>query len=142
MLVIDDERDILEGMSHVLERWGCLTSPVSSLAEALDVLPGAPDLIGRRLPAARSPHPASRRSRRCARPFDEPIPALLVTGETEPDRLRSADAANLEVLHKPVDPDRLKAAIDRQLQARRAASAVLATTVPRDALRDSPSDAP
>jgi len=41
---------------------------------------------------------------------------VLVTGDTDPARLRDADSALLEVLHKPIDPARLRRAVERQLR--------------------------
>lgn len=37
------------------------------------------------------------------------IPALLITGDTEPARLQEAQECGLELLHKPVKPARLRA---------------------------------
>ena len=44
--------------------------------------------------------------------YNEDIPAILLTGETAPDRLRTAAESGLFVLHKPVDEGALHAAID------------------------------
>jgi DNA-binding response OmpR family regulator len=38
-------------------------------------------------------------------------PALLITGDTAPDRLRAAHQTGLALLHKPVAPARLRAAV-------------------------------
>jgi CheY-like chemotaxis protein len=46
------------------------------------------------------------------------VPALLITGDTEPARLREAEAACLELLHKPVHPARLRAWLQRIALAR------------------------
>jgi CheY-like chemotaxis protein len=35
------------------------------------------------------------------------LPALLITGDTAPERLREAVASGLPLLHKPVSPSRL-----------------------------------
>jgi hypothetical protein len=35
------------------------------------------------------------------------LPALLITGDTAPDRLREALSSNIPLLHKPVSPDQL-----------------------------------
>ena len=39
------------------------------------------------------------------------IPAMLITGDTAPDRLAEAQASRLLLLHKPVSNGRLRAAI-------------------------------
>jgi len=35
------------------------------------------------------------------------LPALLITGDTAPERLREAVGSGLPLLHKPVSPSRL-----------------------------------
>jgi CheY-like chemotaxis protein len=42
---------------------------------------------------------------------NEPIPAILITGDTAPDRLAEAKASGLLLLHKPVPNGKLRAAI-------------------------------
>jgi two-component system, sensor histidine kinase len=43
--------------------------------------------------------------------FNNDIPALLITGDTAPERLREIDAGNIPVLHKPLDEQILRAAL-------------------------------
>ena len=43
--------------------------------------------------------------------YDEAIPAILITGDTAPDRLTEAKASGLLLMHKPVPNGRLRAAI-------------------------------
>ena len=43
--------------------------------------------------------------------FNEDIPALLITGDTAPDRLLEAQASGFFLLHKPVANSKLRAAI-------------------------------
>jgi len=44
-----------------------------------------------------------------------PIPALVVTGDTAPDRLREVQASGYPLLHKPVTAPRLRAAMQELL---------------------------
>jgi CheY-like chemotaxis protein len=46
------------------------------------------------------------------------VPALVITGDTAPDRLREAQESGYPLLHKPVLPARLRSAM-RQLMERR-----------------------
>ena len=48
--------------------------------------------------------------------FNADIPSLLVTGDTAPDRLRDAEASGLPILHKPVNPARLRTLIANLLR--------------------------
>ena len=50
--------------------------------------------------------------------FNFDIPALLVTGDTAPDRLRDAEASGLPILHKPVNPAKLRTLIANLLRER------------------------
>jgi len=43
--------------------------------------------------------------------YNQDIPAVLITGDTAPDRLAEARASQLILLHKPVSNSKLRAAI-------------------------------
>jgi DNA-binding NarL/FixJ family response regulator len=45
------------------------------------------------------------------------LPALLISGDTAPERLREASAAGLRLLHKPVPLDVLVQALRDELAA-------------------------
>jgi CheY-like chemotaxis protein len=84
-----------------------------SSAEAIDLLatcPARPDLIisDFRLRDGENGIAAVERLRS---EYNEPIPAMLITGDTAPDRLGEAQASGLLLLHKPVPNSRLRAAI-------------------------------
>ncbi len=44
------------------------------------------------------------------------VPAIIITGDTAADRLRTAHAAGTALLHKPVEPQALQEAIDALLR--------------------------
>jgi len=44
--------------------------------------------------------------------FESIIPAILITGDTAPDRLREAAASGCFLMHKPISNARLRAAIN------------------------------
>ena len=48
------------------------------------------------------------------------LPALLITGDTAPERLRDAHASGLLLLHKPVAAADLRRALSAALAARQA----------------------
>jgi len=124
ILVIDDERTILEGLTVVLSNWGAEVLPAQTRAEALamaDAWEQPPDVVisdlllqggdnGLDVIAALERHP---------RGIGAGTARLLVTGETKPDRLREVASAGITVLYKPVSPRVLRQAI----QAQRAAAA-------------------
>jgi signal transduction histidine kinase len=116
ILVIDDERTILEGLSVVLTNWGAEVLAAQTRAEALalaDAWPRPPDVVvsdlllqggdnGLDVIAALERHP---------RGIGAATARLLVTGETKPDRLREVAEAGIAVLYKPVSPRVLRQAI-------------------------------
>lgn len=117
ILVIDDESDIRNAMQRLLSRWGGAVVVAESLEDAFDrmnELQAAPDLIlsDLRLRDGASGIDAidSLRSR-----FGESIPGILITGETAPAQIGRARNSGYDLLQKPVQPVRLRSAIQRHL---------------------------
>lgn len=111
VLVIDDQATVLEGMQALLGRWGCKVLVADSEAAAVAVIAQAQcksELIiaDYRLRADRTGSQAIDRIRRqCG----ETIPALIITGDTDPERLRETQASGHMLMNKPVPPARLRA---------------------------------
>lgn len=113
VLVIDDEASIREAMRSVLQGWGCRVLCADSVEQALARLTdGAPrpDLLlsDYRLRERASGIDAIRAVRQA---LGEEIPALLISGDTAPEVLRIASAFGCPLLHKPVPPAKLRAAM-------------------------------
>jgi signal transduction histidine kinase/CheY-like chemotaxis protein len=113
VLVVDDERDILEGTRVLLESWGALPILAESEADAAALLRGggaAPDLVivDFRLRDGVTGDQALHQLRAC---LGRPVPAIIVTGDTAPARLKEAAAAGFLLLHKPVKPAKLRLAM-------------------------------
>jgi len=120
VLVIDDERTILEGLQVVLSNWGAEVMAAQSRGEALALAAAwdrPPDVVlsdlllqggdnGLDVLAALERHPNG---------IGPATARLLVTGETKPDRLREVANAGVTVLYKPVSPKVLRQAIMAQL---------------------------
>jgi signal transduction histidine kinase/CheY-like chemotaxis protein len=108
VLVIDDELSVRVGMRVLLESWGCRVAACSCLAEAQPLLDDALDVdlivADFRLPRHENGIETVRRLRE--RLGD--VPALMVSGDTGPERLREAQASGLPFLHKPVSPEKLR----------------------------------
>ncbi len=51
--------------------------------------------------------------------YNDDIPAVLVTGDTAPDRLRDAQESGLILLHKPVANIKLRATVGNLMRAPR-----------------------
>jgi CheY-like chemotaxis protein len=43
--------------------------------------------------------------------LDHPVPGIILTGDTAPERIREAVATGCRLLHKPFTPDRLREAL-------------------------------
>ena len=119
ILVIDDEATILEGMDWLLQSWGVETRTAESADQALRHLDDgfAPDLViaDLRLREGKSGIEAIRSIRK--RYLGRWAPsALLITGESCPQRLREAARMKLPMLSKPVSPAQLQQAIVDHLQ--------------------------
>ena len=120
VVVIDDELAIREAMTAVLGGWGHETVAAASAAEALERLADhaeRPDIVicDYRLRDEETGIAAIAKVRRA---YDAAIPAMLITGDTAPDRLAEARASGLPLLHKPVPNGRLRAAIANLASAR------------------------
>jgi PAS domain S-box-containing protein len=115
ILVIDDEVTILRGLKVVLESWGYVVITATSEAEAMILLeeqPYGPDLIvaDYRLRLGRTGIQAIRNIR--VRYGNRSIPSILITGDTDPDRLQEAEASGYRLLHKPVAPPLLRSVLE------------------------------
>ena len=114
VLVLDDEAPVREAMSALLSSLGCEVTAVSGTREAmLQSLTHRPDIVLSDL-RLRAPDDglSAVRSLRNALPG---LPAVLISGDTAPERLREARAAGLILLHKPVQEAQLVAAIKAAL---------------------------
>lgn len=117
VLVLDDERSVRQGMRILLEELGCRYLEASCGAEALQqAREHRPDVIlaDLRLRGGETGIAAIRRV------VDAigPTPALLISGDTAPDRLQEAKRAGIRLLHKPVGLPTLEAELSRLLEAR------------------------
>jgi CheY-like chemotaxis protein len=113
ILVVDDELMVQQAMSSLLKSWGSDVIVASSGAEMLERIaacPAAPDLIlcDYRLPGEENGIDVIKRLQA---EFNEDIPAILITGDTAPDRLQQAHDSGFVVLAKPVANSKLRAAI-------------------------------
>jgi two-component system, sensor histidine kinase len=118
VLVIDDEAAVQEGMAALLRKWKCDVLTAGSGAEMMTKLVAVqrlPDLIvsDYRLRGTENGIQVVEMLRS---EFNVDIPALLVTGDTAPDRLRDAEASGLPILHKPLNPARLRTLITNLLR--------------------------
>ncbi|MCE5182146.1 MAG: response regulator [Betaproteobacteria bacterium] len=107
VLVIDDDAIVRASMHLMLRGWGCECDMAESIEEALELARvRAPDLVisDYRLREQRTGLEAIVALRVL---LGSRLPAMLITGDTAPDRLREAQGSGILLLHKPVTPELL-----------------------------------
>lgn len=107
VLVIDDDESVRTGMQHLLHDWGCECDTAENIEAALLLARANPPQLlisDYRLREQRTGAEAITALRAA---IDERLPALLITGDTAPERLRAARASGVLLLHKPVSPGQL-----------------------------------
>ncbi|OYU26485.1 MAG: hypothetical protein CFE41_15625 [Burkholderiales bacterium PBB2] len=114
VLVLDDEAPVREAMRALLSSHGCEVTTTGSTREALlKCMSRRPDIVLTDFRLRDGDDGISAlHTLRNALPG---LPAVLITGDTAPERLREAHAAGLVLLHKPVLEDQLIAAIHQAL---------------------------
>lgn len=119
VLVIDDERAILEGMEKMLQRWGCDVLLAESEGDALIQLQqhsGDIDIIivDYRLRDERLGTDAAAAIRQAV--SDQHLPVIVVTGDTGPDQLIKVQQEGYHLLHKPVAAVRIRTLMQNLLR--------------------------
>lgn len=114
ILVVEDDPVQRAGMQLLLESWGHRVLTAVDGPAALDALRGAPrfpDVIlsDFRLPGALTGADTITRAGELA---GHPIPGIILTGDTAPERIREAVAVGCRLLHKPFAPDVLHDALN------------------------------
>jgi signal transduction histidine kinase/ActR/RegA family two-component response regulator len=118
VLVIDDDESVRTGMRQLLSSWGCACDVADSIEEAqAQARAHRPGLVisDYRLRELRTGAEAIAALRA---EFGANLPALLITGDTAPQRLREARATGVPLLHKPVLPSQLYRAMTAVLNGR------------------------
>lgn len=117
VLVIDDDPSVRKSMQHVLTAWGCQVLSAESEDDAIAIthqLPESLDLIiaDYRL---RDDKTGTEAIERICDELNETVPAIIVTGDTSPERLKQLTNSGFPVLHKPVSAAAMRSAIQRQV---------------------------
>jgi len=118
MMVIEDNPTIRKGLELLLNSWNCEAVGAESGEEALalgeregwrfDVI-----IADHRLGAGMS---GTQTAIEIGKRAGRPIPTLIVTGDTAPERISEVHASGFEMMHKPVTPDELARRMARLLR--------------------------
>ncbi len=108
VLVIDDEAEVRKAVESLLSEWGYAVIVAASAEAALNNLHTAPDVIiaDYRL---RENLTGVDAIRAVQSKWGSDIPALIITGDTGPEQLSTVNKSGFSLLHKPVQPGRLRA---------------------------------
>ena len=117
VLVIEDDVRAQAAMQALLTQWGCTALIAATAGEALAAVGGGatPDIIladyrlGDGITGVQVVHALGDQALG--------LPVILITGDTDPQRLREAQASGYQLLHKPVKAAELRAVIEKLLEA-------------------------
>ncbi|CAB5685464.1 Sensory/regulatory protein RpfC [Delftia tsuruhatensis] len=120
ILVIDDDEAVRQGMQSLLESWGCRCICAESGADALAGLHAdrSPDVIVTDF-RLRNEETGKQALQALRGHLGWPVPAIIMTGDTSPQRLRDAQSTAALLLHKPVSTRQLREALGTLAQARK-----------------------
>lgn len=114
IVVIDDESEILHAMQTLLLKWGCDVVVAESLAEAIEKIEFIPELVLSDL-RLRGDETGIQAIDGVREKFGDLIPGILITGDTDPERIELVKQSEYELLQKPVRPAQLRSAIHHNL---------------------------
>ncbi len=115
--VIEDDPIQRDSLSLMLQNWGYRVESDASGEAALERAAGSarPDAIIADLRLGGALTGPETALRICAR-LGQPLPILIVTGDTAPERVREVLASGCRILHKPVGAEELRRALASMLQ--------------------------
>ncbi len=110
ILVIDDEKTVLQGMQSIFSTWDSKVLLAESASEAIAQIAEQnfmPDIIlsDYQLCGNKTGVDAIEAVRE---ELNRDVPAIIITGDTSPERIQEASASGFHLLHKPVTPDTLR----------------------------------
>ena len=114
VLVIDDEREVRDAMQLMLKQVNCSIVSVESAEDARKLvvergLKPALIIADYRLREGKTGDAAIALIRD---EFNEDIPALIITGDTSPERVREVSESGMMLMHKPVRPAELVSVVE------------------------------
>ncbi len=114
VLVVDDDTLVREALAGLMQQWGCRVLTAGNGEQALATIEGKSQRIDAVLCDYRLPKGeiGSDVIQKLRERLGEGLPAALITGDTAPERLREAKESGIPLLHKPVQPARLRALLE------------------------------
>lgn len=114
VLIIDDDAPIRTGLKMMLESWGYQTAIAANAEDAVDLVKSGlkPDIIVsdfrlgqgmNGINAINTVHTI----------LNHKTPALIITGDTSPERIREVNTSGFSILHKPFAAKELESKLER-----------------------------
>ncbi len=121
ILLVDDDEMILDAARGLLEQWGCRVMTAIDIKTAMQLLMDAPELPHAMICdyRLRGTETGVDAVTMICEEFNVDIPALLLTGDTSPNRILELRDTGLPVLHKPIRDHELRRALSMLLQHNR-----------------------
>ena len=111
ILIIDDEKEIRDSLSELLQNWRCNVISCASGDKAVQALKQnktQPNIILADFRLRENETGIEAINKINAFFPNAIIPAIIITGDTAPDRIKETKKSGHSVLHKPVSPVKLK----------------------------------
>ena len=109
VLFIDDDPNLRVGVAEMLERWDCAAVTAESAQEALELMQMSgfvPDVI---VADYRLRHDETGvQAIKAIQARWGTVPAAILTGDTEPERIREARSSGFPLVHKPLSAAKLR----------------------------------
>jgi signal transduction histidine kinase len=116
IMVVDDDALVRDGLRTLLSAWGYDVRVATGVEDARETAGAGPPpdlvLVDYRLRDEKTASDALREIRHGAR---REVPAIVITGDTHPQRIREAKALGYPVIFKPLPPDALRTALREAL---------------------------
>jgi len=119
ILFIDDDEKIRIGMKGLLMQWGCYVIDASTIEEAIEKIGNEKNKTINLIVAdyrLANDMTGIQAIEQIQTELNRKIPSMLITGDTAPDRLREAASSGYQLLHKPVQPAKLRALIGNMVE--------------------------
>jgi signal transduction histidine kinase len=114
ILVVDDDRDVLDSMQTLLRAWGHTVIAAQSLEQAITAAKlqaPALELVVTDFRLARHVSGVDV-VRAVSDTIGRTITAIIITGDTSAEGISAASSSGFRVMHKPLDPQEMQALID------------------------------
>src|SRR5690606_6445989 len=107
VLIVEDDMIVRQGMIDLLENWGCECRTAESLSEAEEQVTSWPVQARISDYRLRENQTGARLISHVREVLGRQVPALIITGDTAPARLRDTRSSGSPLLHTPVSPPQL-----------------------------------